>query len=72
MKNFIRELDGALPLIVVTVAFLALVGLKVTDYVSKDKCITNGYPTYTRVWTKQYCSKVVNGTSVLVKLSEVK
>jgi hypothetical protein len=55
-------------LVILTVIFAG----RMVDFNGKRECLANGYPTYNRSLTKQYCSKVVNGSSVIVPLDSIK
>ena len=46
--------------------------MKVYDYKGQTTCISKGYPTYKRVASTRYCSKVENGSSVIVPLDNVR
>ncbi len=60
-------------LIVLTLSLVSItIGMKVYDYKGQTTCISKGYPTYKRVVSTRYCSKVENGSSVIVPLDNIR
>ena len=60
-------------LIVFVLSMMSItVVMKVYDYKGQTTCISKGYPTYKRVISTRYCSKVENGSSVIVALDNIR